>query len=143
MDEEQNSAGHMINFVEQTNLPYVNVTIEGQKVKTLLDTGASISVMSKRLFDRLKNTDRGVQLEPTSIQLRGPNSQELYMYGECSIDLSLGNYHYPLNAIVSDISPDMIIGSPFIKSNGIQIDLRNNVLTCPDSGESISINCIV
>ena len=53
-----------------TEIPYVNVKIQGNKLRMTVDTGATINVLDRRMFDQMTN----INLQPTKVKAYAHNN---------------------------------------------------------------------
>ena len=51
-------------------IPYVNVKIQGNKLRMTVDTGATINVLNLRTFDQMAN----INLQPTNVKAYAYNT---------------------------------------------------------------------
>ena len=96
---------------EDSKLPdgiYVHGSVQGYPLLFTTDTGASKTIISKRVLEAMKQEDRPV-LE-SSTKLVGPNGSVIKALGKGSFDVRLGSVHMDVEAIVADIEDDGLLG---------------------------------
>lgn len=105
----------------------VNVLIDGVTTMALVDTGASVSIMSvlfKGLLGRkvMFRWDRGTSF-------RGVSGDSLYPVGVCNVDVSLGGRVFNTELIVLPRSThDVILGIDFLQLCGANVDCQTGEL---------------
>jgi hypothetical protein len=109
-----------------TEMPESLIKIANCRVKGGWDTGASISAISKSLFDRLPDSVRS-KLENNRISIKVANSSFVQSLGTISLLVAFGG---GCNSIIKfqimeNLSRDVIIGNNFM-SNNVNIDQVNN-----------------
>ena len=105
----------------------VAVSVLGHPVTALVDTGASVSLLSSGLVNKLSVpfSDRPC---PTVV---GVSGFELNCLGVVSLPVVAQSVALSHNFVVADIfQHDVILGSDFLLSSGCIIDLASSVLRC-------------
>ena len=86
----------------------------------LLDTGANVSVVPKKLFPKAKNNP--------DFHLYAANQSEIKTYGEIRLELSLDlRRSFPFNFIIADVS-QAIIGCDFLSKYNLSINISKRTL---------------
>lgn len=106
----------------------VNVLIDGVSTMALVDTGATVSVMSV-VFKNLLG--RKVMFHwDHSTSFRGVSGDSLYPVGVCNVDVSLGGQTFNTEFTVLPRSThDVILGIDFLKLCGANVDCRTGELS--------------
>lgn len=122
-DNEQ----HAINSLNTTNQsisPYIQCTIEGEEVKLLVDTGATVSVLTKEVVDIITQRNPKIpQLPVTGIQISNAVGKKIckvskQIFCECKI----GEVYLQTNFIqVENLNEKGIIGADILKKYSAQI----------------------
>lgn len=99
-----------------------------ESIKCLLDTGSSISLMSKEVFDGIKNKIKYRFLGRT-ISISTINSQVQFR-GCADISFKINKQHFRHNIYLSTISEN----SPFTAILGYDFISKYNILIFPDNG---------
>lgn len=102
--------------------------IAGLALTMLVDSGASISVLSTSLWNAIHRTDPGWTLFPTDIHVRTVSGDEAKVRGRIVLELELAGQFYVHQFLVMDINEDLILGMDFIHKNAIDCDWRKGVL---------------
>ena len=85
------------------------VRVNDQPVTALFNTGASMSVISTRLFDSLKHKPKILLCNRT---LRGAGGEALIPKGECFLEVKIGKQTFRGRVIIiNNLNHDYIIGA--------------------------------
>jgi len=125
---------HAINSLNTTNQsvsPYIQCTIEGEEVTLLIDTGATISVLTKEVVDVITNKNPKIpQLPVTGIQISNAVGKKIckvskQIFCECKI----GSKYIQTNFIqVENLNEKGIIGADILKKYDAQIKFKEQVI---------------
>jgi glutaredoxin-related protein len=109
--------------------------------RVLCDLGASVSLMSKSVFDRI-----GVsELVPTRISLQLADRSVKYPVGQVEdLPLQVGKFYILIDFVVIEMDehPDtpLIFDRPFLNTAGTQIDVRGGKLTFEIGKEKVEFD---
>ena len=112
--------------IEECGL-YVNVIIQGEKTKVLVDTGATVTLVSTRLYNKLSETVRP-NLHTVKQTIMSANGTPLSVRGKSEFNFTIDKKTYHNDAVVTDIKVDGILGLDFLKANNCTIDMSKEVL---------------
>jgi hypothetical protein len=106
--------------------------------KTLCDIGASVSVMPRDVFEKLR-----LPLEPTSMCLELGDNSILYPLGIAQdLLVKVGHHFIPVDFVVLEMGerekPPLILGRPFLKTVGATIDVGKGEIKFDINGERSS-----
>jgi hypothetical protein len=106
--------------------------------KTLCDIGASVSVMPRDVFEKLR-----LPLEPTSMCLElGDNSIRYPLGIAQDLLVKVGHHFIPVDFVVLEMGerekPPLILGRPFLKTVGATIDVGKGEIKFDINGERSS-----
>ena len=90
----------------------------------LLDTGASVSIMSKTLYEEIPEADRPF-LSGTQVSIRAGKSQLIKNYGVTLINLDIQGQQIKHPFWICDVPYSGIIGMDFMEENQAKIDKAN------------------
>ncbi len=97
------------------------INIGKQKYRALIDTGAEVSLMSKRIYDLLKDRPK---LQRKTVSIHAVNSGPLSVDGCIKLPIDIGGYQMCQEFyIVKDINRNLILGQDFLEQNGVRIYL--------------------
>ena len=117
---------------------YIPVNFRGQVLSCLIDTGASLSVLSTRIWE---NSDlcKPVRLHSYDKAIVTASGNTLDVSGTTTIAVKIGYFDYRVEGIIADIENDMLMGLDFMKQYNCALDIVNNVLTINE--EKLTLNC--
>lgn len=97
----------------------VEVFVEGLRTLALVDTGATISVISQKLCRSL----RKVTTPPTALSLSTASAQRIHPIAACTAKVIIGDVLYHIEFIVlPSCSHDVILGWDFLSRHHAVID---------------------
>lgn len=93
--------------------------IQGQSIRSLLDTCADISLIHKKIFKKLKNKPKIIRDKP---KIQSQSGGALSVEGYIDLPFTLGKQSLTQKLyIVDGINRNMILGRDFLKQNGVRI----------------------
>ena len=115
---------------------FVGVTINGQDVELLVDSGAEVSILSEKIWSTF--CENGSQLEPAQVYLRGAFGSLSCAKGQAELQMSIGNADTPHTFIVSCLQNlDGILGIDYLNQH-CKLDLPNGIMEL-ESGEKVQM----
>ena len=105
---------------------YVIGEIEKQPVKFLIDTGASISLISTSLFEKLQEVRKFEQYEYDVYQADG---QKMEIWGKLEAEITMGPLRVMHELVIADLQVDAILGMDYLTENECKLDLAQQLLT--------------
>lgn len=93
----------------------------------MIDTGASLTLVSRRFYDKLQNEERP-ELTESAQRILNASGSVVSHYGKGTFSFQIGKSSQVLDAIVADISVDGIIGLDFLRKCNGNIDLQASSL---------------
>jgi hypothetical protein len=108
--------------------------------KALCDLGASVSVMPRDVFEKLR-----LPLEPTGMCLESGDNSIRYTLGIAEdVLMKVGHHFIPVDFVVLEIGerekPPLILGRPFLMTVGATIDVGKGEIKFDINGERSSFN---
>ena len=98
--------------------PSVKLKIQGRELDCLLDTGARVNVMSKEIFQELKN----IEIMVSNANLKCANESRLEVLGKARVETIIGKKKRMVTFIVvNKITPEVIGGMEMQKQFGIEL----------------------
>ena len=93
--------------------------IGNQKFRSLVDTGADVSLINKKIFQNLKERPRITRARPS---IQSVNGEAISVEGCADISFKLGNLILTHTFyIVDGINRNLILGRDWLKKNGVRI----------------------
>ena len=102
--------------VQSCSSPYFYAFYQHHPCKLLIDTGATLSLVSKA-FIKLA----GISIKSTNHFARQVDHSSLKVEGEIHIELHFGDMILPIDALVN-----ILVGVPFRKDNDVEVHLKKN-----------------
>ena len=114
-----------INFVHKSK-PIILIHINGFTIKTLIDSGAEVNVISKRQFDRLnKHENLEHLIEPSTYSASSVSGEKLEIFGEVKLRIRLGYKNgiciVTMFSILKTSVDKCLLGFPFLCNNEIDL----------------------
>ncbi|KAE9532811.1 hypothetical protein AGLY_009892 [Aphis glycines] len=132
---ENPHTSHAVNSIPTNNRiisPYIQCEIEGESMQLLVDTGATISVLTKEIVDRIIQNNNHVPMLPISgVQISNAVGKKIcklskQIFCECK----LGPVTIFANFVqVENLNEKGIIGADVLRQYNTQIDFSNKTVT--------------
>jgi hypothetical protein len=97
------------------------------QTKFLVDTGATVSLVSNKIFYALDKSKRP-EVGPLRQTVVSANGTDLTSMGQAFFNLTVGTQQCTVEAVIADLPMDGILGLDFIQSQRCVIDLESNVM---------------
>lgn len=128
---------NLINLVGNQELLFIDLQISKKKVRALVDTGASLSVISSTILNELQ-----LPLQPASLSVQlavqGNNVKTL---GKVEAEIKvLGTTHFHEFLVIQDLRFQMIFGSDLLISLGLTLDFEKKMIS--NSGNKSKLKTI-
>ena len=117
---------------------YVKCKVNGISVDSLVDTGATLTIISTHLWDTIKQCSSPL-LETFDTQVFTASGEPVNLKGKTTVFIDIGGMHYTCQVVVADIDLELILGLDFLKNHECQIDAVQNVLSI--HGKSCELTC--
>ena len=107
-------------------------TVEGVAIQLLVDTGASVNLISSSWWER-----SGVQkkLSPTNGGVFSVNGKPMNLTGEAEVTLGLGGRMLRTTVVVAEMGEEAILGAGVLRENHLMIDMaRERLVWGVDAG---------
>ena len=106
---------HIVQRVVRANGTYVEAEIEGVELLFLIDTGATQTIISERVFNWIPVDKRPILQKTTS--LTGPSTQPLKQAGTAMFSLALGQLTFFREVIVAEIEDEGLLGADIFQND--------------------------
>jgi predicted aspartyl protease len=106
---------------------FVDVHMYDTNVKLLVDTGATVTMLSKASFEKMRSNN-DIQVQRTEMEVYMADGKQLTLEGKVDVEMQLGNHIFKVAALVADIHVDGILGLDVIKRFGMIIDTKHGSL---------------
>ena len=96
------------------------IKLENKKIRTLIDTGAEVSLIHERVYNKLQFEPKLNTKHQTSLQ--AVNGKQLNVRGLIQLPFKIGNEKvtHPFY-VVKDINRNAILGRDWLTANGVRI----------------------
>jgi hypothetical protein len=133
MAEEMESSLRPRKSANFYNKPVIKCRLNGDRVSTLMDSGATCNLLSKEAFKTISGKD-GCRLQTTNNRVSCANDTTLNCLGEVSLHFSLGGITTLVKFLVVDglRNCQAIVGLRTMKKLGIQFDFKNDCVILND-----------
>ena len=106
--------------------------VNGVPASLLIDTGAAVTLVHRRLWERGRTTSRRkVELcdSPSGGPIVAANGEPLRILGLARSSICLAGVEFAHDVFITeDVGPDCILGADFLISHGFVVDLKAGVL---------------
>lgn len=110
--------------------------IGGQMRHLLVDTGSSITIVSRTMLNH-NEQHKLPGIKETNVELRQANGMPIEVFGETSLIMNFSGQEYNVSVVIADIDVDGIIGMDFLQKTNTTIDcdlmtvtVRGRVIPC-------------
>ncbi len=93
----------------------------------LIDTGASLTILSLKTWDIISRTCSS-KLVVFKSKIYTASGEHMQVKGKTSVNIEIGGVSCITDVIVADIDMDTIIGLDFLKAHNCQLDMVNDTL---------------
>lgn len=110
------------------NLPMVDVDFgKGVKQSALLDSGSSVNVLSKKMYDDLVVKKLVINVSDDKINCVTATNESLEILGVCRIKVKIQEKTWVVSFFIAEkLSWDIILGMSFMEKTGLILNLREN-----------------
>ncbi|VDI55364.1 Hypothetical predicted protein [Mytilus galloprovincialis] len=103
---------------------YVKLNVGDIEAKFVVDTGATLTLVSSKLYDMLTPLDKSY-LSEVKTTVRSVCGNKLELRGKGRFNLHFGPNMLQSEAVVTDLQVDGILGLDFMKRHNCLIDVKN------------------
>ena len=117
----------------------VNGQVNGVKASFVVDTGAAITLLDKKLWDKVNTA--GQVLSPwTGPPLVGVEGTRLETWGTATTEITLAGemFQFPV-LVASSLTADAILGMDFLNDNKCTLEMANKIIRFPGRGVSVNL----
>ncbi|VDI29050.1 Hypothetical predicted protein [Mytilus galloprovincialis] len=105
---------------------YVELLIHDILVKFVVDTGATLTLVSNKVYDLIPDLYRP-HLSATKSQIKSACGNYLNLRGKGNFKLDFGTERFTSEAVVTELQVDGILGLDFMKKNKCLVDVSENI----------------
>ena len=118
--------GKPVRYVNEEPGLYTQCGVNGVELALLADTGAAVSIISKRRYEALSH--RKPQLSAVDSQLISASSNKIKTYGQAEFLIAWTGVRRRHVFVVADIRPDGILGLDFFRQHKCDISITQCIL---------------
>ena len=117
----------------------ISASILGQPATFILDTGAAVTLLHKKAWDRVKPPS--AILSPwTGRKLVSVEGTSIMVLGSTKLPLQLGTSVFSTEIVIADgLTTEGILGLDFLESHRCVIDTSHRVLQCGDTNLTVPL----
>lgn len=125
--------------------PYIKIFINEQPYNACIDTGASLNVVSYRLYEHLKNSKVEIMSLPTSnLVCRvaiGKGAQPIKL--QCLLTIKIeGELFDIIFLVIRNLNSDVILGCTFFEEHNVLVDFERRITYITNGNKKIACNFI-
>ncbi len=116
------------------------VTVKGVEILALVDTGASVSMLGRPLYQKIQQL-RQIDLQTKETpRLKEVGGNPVSTLGHAEVEVGVGNGKYKATVVVSARRemPNFIIGADFLGAHNYDLSLRQKLFTIRE----YQVNCV-
>ena len=137
-DESETKGNEKVNLTNfQGSGLYITGQLNGHEVDCLVDTGATLTVLSTRAWKMIDG--QASKLESFEKEIVSASGNPLDVKGTVTVNLDFGATKCSCDVIVADIESDIILGLDFLKNQKGHINVETNSLILGD--KKFDLNC--
>ena len=131
----------VVHSVNPTTALHVEAKLENYSCSFLIDTGAAVTLVSRRVWDHCQVSSQ-YSLQPwTKQQLLGIDGSPLTVLGTTRVPLKFHIHFFQVDIVVVDgISEDAVLGMDFLQHNDCHIDIGRKLMYVNSRNFSISLD---
>ena len=104
---------------------WVDFTGTREGAKALLDTGAGISILPKRIYDVIA-TQKRIKLRTSDIKVKGANDKSIQCYGMAWVEVEIEAQQFKHKFYVCQDNVNVLLGRDFMKKAKIALEPAKN-----------------
>jgi predicted aspartyl protease len=116
---------------------YVEAKINGTPATCLIDTGATLTIVSSKFMDSVQALS---SLESFKHNIFTASGTVMQSIGKTSVIIEIGGFETLVNVVVANIDAEVILGLDYMTSQGIMIDISNENMVI--HGKVCKLNCV-
>ena len=102
----------------------MDVTIFGQEIPGVMDSGSERTLLSKDTADQI-----GLQIRDTRRRVVGVSLEQLTVYGTCCVELKVGRHSVSMEVLVTDCRDKLILGTDFLCAAEVAMNFGTGEVT--------------
>ena len=118
---------------------FITATIIDANIRMLIDTGATITILSTTVFGNLRSRITN-ELQKSNVELRQADGAPIKVWGMITLDMEIGGTRHPTTFVIAEIQHDGILGmdvllgaSSMINCDDLELSYHGEIIQCTDS----------
>ncbi|XP_061194780.1 uncharacterized protein LOC133202936 [Saccostrea echinata] len=108
---------------------FVKASIDGFDLNILVDTGATLSLLAKHVYDKILESNSSLEtLKKVSQPVLSARNDPLTIYGKLNVPILINNILYSTEVVLTELTVDVILGLDFLIGNKCVVDLTTQIL---------------
>ncbi|CAF1281573.1 unnamed protein product [Rotaria magnacalcarata] len=121
------------------SLIFINALVNKNKIRILVDTGATKSFINKRILHRIVDPHNTILKRPYSFLL-ADGVAPFHVFGSVNISIQFDNFITIIEAhIAENLCTDMIIGMDYINKYNLNIDVKKQIVIIQSNNRLIVV----
>ena len=109
---------------------FVKAQICGMKLKLLVDTGATLTIISDSLYKMMENSSGQLsQLKRVQREIISATDEPLLVLGKTDMSIQIGDHVYTQELAIAKLSMDGVLGLDFLNKYNCVVDIVKRTLT--------------
>lgn len=131
-----------VNVATSLDRNTILLEVNGKKIRSLVDSGASISCIRKTTFDSISKNS-SFEIQPSNIaRIVGVGGERHQVLGQVKLTLKISGVNIDQNfIIIEQLHHPLILGLYFINNHNVNIDFHQRVLTFHDNLVATALVC--
>ena len=131
-----------VNVATSLDRNTIIVEINGNKIQSLVDSGASISCLQKSTFDKV-NHNNSIKIQPSNIaRIVGVGGERHQVLGQVKLTLKISGINVDQNFIVLEqLHHPLILGLDFMQQQNVKIDFQQRLMSFHDNLVAVALTC--
>ena len=116
-------------YTRRTPVCRCDLWCKEEKLNTCVDSGATLTLLSSKAYDRIKYTGHVTDIRPNETILTGASGKRLELRGIAELQFALGDYLWTTPVLVGELSGvDLLLGMDWLVANEAHIDFNRMLL---------------
>ena len=114
-----------VSILEEAGM-YIKLQIQNTPAMFLIDTGATMTLVSSKLYDKFSQKP---SLKSVTQTIETANGGNMHVHGRAEFEIKIGSVNVSSSAVVANITAEGIIGLDFLRTNNCILDIVSETLT--------------
>ena len=128
---------------QEQGLTEIKISIEGKEVKTLVDTGSEVSVISEHILDEIRENNKHIPSLPVAgvsiVGVTGVRSKRVTKQVQLNMIINGGTYENSF-LVVRGLNLEVILGNDFLIRHSAVIDFKKRIVELSHESQPIRVS---